>query len=141
MVEFAPVAVGGHGDILTIHTNGSANPTVALHGVASGVGAEIEVPLQFNSIPLGTTKTMLLTIYNVGVPGTVTFSTKINGPSYKIQTTSQNTCLAGIMPGHSCTLPVLFDPLSLGEHDDILTLTPTGGAAAPSTVHLHGSAD
>ena len=139
-VEFAPVAVGGHGDILTLHANGLVNPTVGLHGIASGVGTEMETPLEFGTIPSGTTETLLLTINNIGVAGTVTIGTKINGPSYKILTTSQNTCLAGIIAGQSCTLPVEFDPVAVGNHDDVLTLTPTGGAAA-STVYLHGIAD
>ena len=64
----------------------------------------------------------------------------INGPSYKILTTSQNTCLAGINAGQSCILPVEFDPVAVGNHNDHLTLTPSGGAA-PSTVYLHGTAD
>ena len=70
-VEFSPVAVGGHGDILTLSTNGSSNPTVALHGIASGVGTKMETPLEFGTIPFGTTEVLLLTIQNVGVPGTV----------------------------------------------------------------------
>ncbi len=138
-VQFAPVAVGGHGDILTLTTNGSSNPTVGLHGVASGVGTEMETPLQFGTIPFGTTEVLTLTVTNIGVPGTVTIGTAINGPSYKILTTSQNTCLAGITAGQSCTLPVEFDPATIGTHDDHLTLTPSAGAA-PSSVGLVGMA-
>jgi hypothetical protein len=65
--------------------------------------------------------------------------TKINGPSYKALTTAQNTCLAGISTGQSCVLPIEFDPVSVGNKSDILTLAPTGGAAA-STVNLIGTA-
>jgi streptogramin lyase len=138
-VEFAPVAVGGHGDILTLQTNGVSNPAVALHGIALGVGTEMETPLEFGTIPFGSTKVLLLTINNLGVGGDITIGTMINGPSYKILS-SQNTCLSGIRSRQSCTLPVEFDPVSVGKHDDVLTLIPTGGAA-PSTVYLHGSAD
>ena len=132
-VEFDPVAVGGHGDILTLQTNDSSNPTVALHGVASGVGTEMETPLEFGTISFGSTETLLLTINNIGVPETVAIGTQINGTSYKILTTSQNTCLAGITAGHSCTLPVEFDPVAVGNYDDILTLTPSGGGAASTS--------
>jgi Abnormal spindle-like microcephaly-assoc'd, ASPM-SPD-2-Hydin len=125
---------------LTLSTNGSSNPTVGLHGVASGVGTEMETPLEFGTIPFGTSTGAQLTITNIGVAGTVTIGAQINGPSYKILTTTQNTCLAGVTAGHSCTLPVEFDPVAVGNHDDVLTLTPTGGAA-PSTVYLHGIAD
>ncbi len=98
----------------------------------------METPLEFGTIPFGSTETLLLTISNDRVPGTITIGTKINGPSYKILTNSQNTCLAGISAGQNCTLPVEFDPVAVGNHDDFLTLTPTGGAA-PSTVSLHGN--
>ena len=101
----------------------------------------MQTPLEFGTIPLGTTEVLPLTITNIGVPGTVKVGTKINGPSYKILTTSENTCLAGIADGQSCILPVEFDPVvGIGKHNDILTLTPVGGAA-PSTVALKGTAD
>ena len=83
---------------------------------------------------------LLLTINNIGVAGTVTIGTKINGPSYKILTGPRNTCLGGITAGHSCTLPVEFDPVAVGNHDDVLTLTPSR-RRPPSTVYLHGIAD
>ena len=140
-VEFNPVTVGKHDDHLTLTpSSGAAPSTVYLHGAASGVGVEAEGPLAFGTIPFGTTEVLLLTINNIGVAGTVTIGTQINGPSYKILTTSQNTCLAGISAGESCTLPVEFDPVSVGNHNDHLTLTPSSGAV-PSKVYLHGTAD
>jgi len=105
-VQFNPFAIGPHDDILTLQINESGNATVALQGTASGVGAEMEAPLQFGTIPFGTTELLPLTITNIGVMGTVTIGTMINGPSYKILSTAQNTCLAGIRAGQSCTLPV-----------------------------------
>jgi hypothetical protein len=100
----------------------------------------METPLQFGTIPLGTTEVLTLTITNIGVPGTVMLATTISGPTYKILTTKQNTCLAGITAGQSCTLPVEFDPLEVGPHSEHLTLAP-GAGAAPSTVGLKGTAD
>ncbi len=88
-----------------------------------GVGAETS-SLQFGTIPFGSTEVLPLTITNIWVPGTVTVRTAINGPSYKILTTSQNTCQAGISAGQTCTLPVEFSPATAGVHGDILTLTP-----------------
>jgi hypothetical protein len=69
----------------------------------------------------------------------VTIGTAIDGPSYEILTTAQNTCLAGITAGQSCVLPVQFSPTSVGGHDHVLTLSPSSGAA-PSTVGLNGIA-
>ena len=140
-VEFIPYVVGTHNDILTLQTNGSTNPTVALDGLATGIGSELEVPLQFGTIPFGTTKILLLSITNVGLPGRVTFTAASNGPSYKVLTTEhqQNTCLVGIVAGQRCTLPIEFDPVDVGKHNDILTIIPSG--AASSTVSLQGFAD
>ena len=138
-VEFSPATVGGHEDILTLTPSVAvAASTVSLDGVASGVGAKI-TQLEFGTIAFGSTEVLPLTITNRGMPGTVTLSTAINGPSYKILTTAQNTCLGGITAGKSCILPVEFVPAALGAHDDILTLTPTGGAAK-STISLRGVA-
>jgi sugar lactone lactonase YvrE len=137
-VQFSPVVIGPHNDILTLQTNVSA-PTVGLKGVATGIGTEMEGPLEFGDIAFGTTKTIVLTITNSGVPGTVMVGTKINGPSYKVLATPENTCLAGITAGKSCTLPIEFNPLSVGVHDDRLTISSSAGTAA-ATVHLHGAA-
>jgi hypothetical protein len=141
-VQYSPVSVGYHDDILTLATNGGSNPTVSLQALATGVGAiESETPLQFGTVVLGvgSYNVLPLTIYNYGVAGTVTFGTSLNGPSYKVLTTAQNTCLSGIAAGQSCVLPIAFEPVSAGMHGDILTLTPSVGAAS-STAHLDGTA-
>ncbi len=133
-VEFSPVIVGAHDDLLTVLTNGPANFTVKLEGIASGVGSAIRV-LNFGTIPAYTTAVRFLIITNVGVPGTVTIGTAINGNSFTVLNTAANICVAGIAAGQSCTLPVEFLANSVGDHNEQLTLTPSGGAAA-SVVHL-----
>ncbi len=135
-VEFSPVVVGPHNDVLTVLTNGETNSTVQLQGVASGVTSAIRV-LNFGTIPADTTSVIPLTITNVGVPGTVTIGTAISGNSFTILTTAQNTCLAGIASGQNCVLPVEYLHTSVGAHNEQLTLTPSGGAAA-SVIHLDG---
>jgi hypothetical protein len=137
-VQFAPVAIGYHDDILTLQTNGPTYPTVALQALATGVGAlEDQTALQFGTIASGGSEDINLTIYNYEVAGIVSVNTSINGPSYNIITGggTENTCQFGISSGDSCTLPVEFDPVAVGYHDDILTITPTGGAAS-STINL-----
>ncbi len=133
-VEFSPVTMGTHDDLLTLLTNGPSNPTVKLKGVASGVGSPIKV-LEFGTIAAYTTAVRSLIITNFDVPGTVTIGTAIDGNSFTILTTAENTCLAGVASGQSCTLPVEFLANSVGAHNEQLTLTPSGGAAA-SAVHL-----
>ena len=90
----------------------------------------------FGTIPADTTS-VIPTITNVGVPGTVTIGTAISGNSFKVLTTAANTCQVGIASGQSCTLPVEFLASSAGAHNEQLTLTPSGGAA-PSVIHLDG---
>jgi hypothetical protein len=138
-IKFDPVVVGYHDDILTLTPSSVAVSMVKLDGFASGVGTKMQTSLQFGTIPFGATEVLPLTITNYGVPGTVLVGTSINGPSYRVLTTTQNTCRAGIGAGQSCILPIEFDPVAVGYHDDILTLTPSSGAV--SMVKLDGIAD
>ena len=74
-MEFNPVTVGNHDDHLTLTPSSGAAPSrVYLHGTASGVGVEAEGPLDFGTIPFGTTEVLPLTITNVGVVGSRTRS-------------------------------------------------------------------
>jgi len=106
--------------------------------------------MQFGSVASGSTKVLPLTVTNVGLPGgTVTIETAITVRSttrptttYQVLTTAQNTCLAGIAAGQSCTLPIEFAPTDAGVHDDLLTLTAIVGAdvhSSSTTVWLNGS--
>jgi hypothetical protein len=137
-VQFDPVAIGPRNDTLTLQTNGPTNPTVSLQGIASGIGVETEGPLLFGTVAFGSAEVLTLTVTNVGVSGAVSIGTTMKFPSYKVLTTTQNTCLNGIAAGQSCTLPVEFDPIAVGARVDILTLTPSTGAS--STVAMEGLA-
>ena len=106
---------------------------------ATGVYVQTATPLQFGTISSGTTEVLPLTVSNFGLPGTVTVGTSINGPSYTVLTTAQNTCQAGIAAGQSCNLPVQFDPIAVGIQNDTLTITPSAGPA-PANVALNGTA-
>jgi len=121
--------------------------TVKLHGRTAGLSLYNLTSdyLPFGSVASGSAEVMPLIIRNVGLPGTVTIGTTITVRSttrptttYTILTTSENTCLAGIAAGQTCTLPIEFAPTTSGTHDDLLTLTPfpAGGA---TTVWLNGS--
>jgi hypothetical protein len=136
-IEFDPVIVGEHPDILTITPSVGPVTTLPLTGAADGIGVEVETPLNFGAISFGTSKTLPLTVFNRGLPGTQTVSFASNDPSYTVLPGS--SCVTpGIGPTETCTVQVKFDPLSPGVHNGILTLTPTRGAA-PSTVELEGS--
>ena len=133
-VQFSPTLVGTYDDVLTLQTNGTANPALDLLGSASAGGLEVSgAPLQFGTIPYGSSAVLPLTITNYGLSGAVTVSATRSG-SYSVLTTAQNTCQAGVTAGHSCTLPVQFAPDSVGAHNGILTLSPSSGGSIPISV-------
>jgi hypothetical protein len=136
-VQFSPTSIAAnHDDVLTVQTN-EGNIAVNLAGASIGLsvfGGVSGAPLEFGSVASGSTEVETLTVTNVGLPGTVTIGTAIKagylaGP-YSVLTTAQNTCLAGIAPGQSCTLPIEFAPTYSGIHDDLLTLTPSAGGGS-----------
>ena len=147
-VRFAPTSIATHDGLLTVQTNGSAHPTVNLVESVRGLsvfGGANYAPLQFGTVSSGSTEVLQLTVTNIGIPATLTVGTAITVRSttyptitYTVLTTAQNTCLAGIASGQSCTLPVEFAPTSSGTHDDLLTLTPSAGGGSTS-VWLLGS--
>jgi len=139
-VRFSPTSAGTHDDILTLQTNGMANPVVNLGGIASAGALVVGgAPLQFGTVPYGSSAVLPLTITNYGLPGAVTVSAT-SSLSYSVLATAQNTCQAGVTAGHSCTLPIQFAPNSVGAHDGIVTLTPSsGGASIPVSVAGIGS--
>jgi hypothetical protein len=139
-VQFSPTSISAnHDDLLTLQTNGG-NLTVNLVGAANGLsvlGGVSGGSLHYGSISAGSTKVLMLTVTNVGLPGKVTVGTAVTigtaatpTTTYTVLATSQNTCLAGIAAGQSCTLPVEFAPTSSGTHDDLLTLTPSTGGGS-----------
>ena len=138
-IEFDPAVVGGHDNVLTLTPSVGPTSTVGLDGIANGVTALIETPLEFGAIAFGGNLTLPLTIHNTGVAGSPTVTFSVNGPSYQVIPGSQ-CATTGVMAGQSCTVQIEFDPVNVGVHNDILTVTPTGGAA-PSTVKLDGIAN
>ena len=105
-------------------------------GIAATTGAPVAQlstsKLSFGAIDFEDTKTFPLFVANIG-GGTLTVAPSISGPSYKI---ADSTCAAGVTPGNSCTLVVEYSPVSIGPHDDTLTVATNGGSP---TVGLFGS--
>ncbi len=113
--------------------------TPTLPFTATGV-YPVTSALQFGSIFVGATEVLPLTVSNFGLAGTATVGTSVNGSSYNVLTTAQNTCQAGIAAGQSCILPVEFDPVSIGTYDNALTLEASGSSSPSPTVALDGIA-
>jgi len=91
-------------------------------------------PLNFGSIPVGSTKTLPLGITNTG-NRTLVLSPYFKSPSYKISE-SPADCMKSIAPDAVCTLNVQFTALSVGDHTIALTLG--GNVAADKVLLLQG---
>ncbi len=137
-VTFAPLAAGFRHGSVSLPGGGHDITTTELSGfgIAATTGAPVAqlstTHMSFGAIDFGTTKTFPLFVANIG-GGTLTVAPSISGPSYKI---ADSTCAAGVTPGNSCTLVVEYSPVSIGPHDDTLTVATNGGNP---TVGLFGS--
>ena len=129
-VSFDPLTIGGKGDTLVITTSDPSSPLLI---PVSGTGTEVKLSatsIAFGSIPNRNTVTQSLTITNTGTV-TLTISTAVSGAQageFAVATTSANTCKSGVAAGKSCTLPVLFNPTTVGAASASLTLTTNGGS-------------
>jgi hypothetical protein len=129
-LEFTPSSVATHTVIVTVTTNGGANPTIICTGTATSDVSASTTALSFGTITHGTTLTKNITISNVGTIPTLTVSTAISGtnPGEFTVLTTGNTCGSGVTPGKSCTLPVKFSPAAAAAYSATLTVTTNGGA-------------
>ncbi len=93
-------------------------------------------PLNFGSIPLGTSKTLPLSITNQGNANLI-ISPYLESPSYKILSQNPAYCLGGTLPGRTCNVNIQFTALSEGPHTITLTLGSNG--ANDSNVLLEGA--
>jgi sugar lactone lactonase YvrE len=140
-VEYDPTAVGSNTGTLTITTNGGSSPTVALSGTATSDVSISPTSLAFGTIKHATTKTLNLTISNVGKIASLTVSGAISGSGsadFAVLSTG-NTCTSGVAPGKTCTLPIEFKPAAAAAYSATLTITTNGGANP--TVALTGTGD
>ncbi|MGO9085491.1 MAG: choice-of-anchor D domain-containing protein [Terriglobales bacterium] len=143
-VEFAPTAVGAASGTLTLTTNGGSSPAITLGGTATSDVSTTPAPptaLAFGTITHGTTKTLNVTVQNVGTISSLTVSTGISGTGaadFTVLTTG-NTCGSGVAAGKSCTLPVQFAPTAAASYSATLTVTTNGGQSP--AISLTGTGD
>ncbi|WP_161557437.1 choice-of-anchor D domain-containing protein [Acidisarcina polymorpha] len=97
----------------------------------------VPASLAFGSISYGSTLSLPLPVTNAG-SGSLTISPSIQGPSYKVLSSTPVGCLSATPSGATCTLTIEFAPVTIGPHDDSLTLT-TNGNSSP-IVLLNGTA-
>jgi hypothetical protein len=140
-LEFNAAVLGAETNSVTITTNGGANPVVTTTGTATTDVSISATSLAFGTITHGTTKTLDLTITNVGTLPMLTISTAISGanPADFAVLTTGNTCTGGVAAGASCTLPVEFAPAAAAAYTATLTVTTNGGTNP--VVTLTGTGD
>ena len=129
-VSFDPLTTGGKRDTLVVT---SSDPSTPLLVPVSGIGTEVELSttnIAFGDLPNRNTTTYNVTVTNTGTIA-LTISTAISGAQageFAVATTSANTCKSGVAAGKNCTLPVLFNPTTVGAASASLTLTTNGGS-------------
>jgi hypothetical protein len=138
IVKFSPTTIGGKKGTLVVESSDPASPLLAQ---ATGTGTSVKLSatsLSYGTITHGTTKTLDLTVTNVG-SSNLTISTAISGtnPTDFVVLTIGNTCTSAVAAGGSCTLPVEFKPAAAASYSATLTLT-TNGDSNP-TVSLTGT--
>ncbi len=118
----------------------TATPSGDLFLAGTNYSVEIQrshsAPLNFGSIPVGSTKTLALAVTNTG-NRTLIVSPYFESPSYTIFSQQPTDCLNAIDPGHDCSLNIQFSALTEGHHTITLTLGSNG--AKDSTVLLEGT--
>lgn len=129
-VAFDPTTIDGKTDTLVITSSDPASPLLV---GANGNGTEVVLSTTsaaFGSIPNRNTATYNVTVTNKGTVA-LTISTAISGAQageFAVATTSANTCKSGVAAGTNCTLPVIFNPTTVGAAAASLTLTTNGGS-------------
>jgi len=128
--RFNPLAGGQLTAAITITDNAYNvfGATESIYQVGTGLIDTSSTPgsLNFASISFGTTKTLNVTVSNIGAIPSLTVSPAISGAGFVVLTTG-NTCTTGVAPGKSCTLPIEFNPAVVGANSATLTVTTNGG--------------
>ena len=127
-MEFAPTEVGAASGTLTLTTNGGSSPVLPLTGTATTDVSATPNPLAFGTITHGTTKSLPITVTNVGTISSLTVSaTSIGGTNPAEFTVVTNGCSTGVAPTKTCTVTVKFAPAAALPYSATVTLTTNGG--------------
>ncbi len=146
-IEFSPYGVGIKNDTLTLTpSGGGAASTVNLMGIGGGTGLISETPIDFGTIPVGTTKVLPLTVLNqdivnplIGPEPSSVQSVTSSGSSFIVVGGPGQYC-GLIEPYFTCELYIRFAPTAVGDYTAVVTVTPESGSGAASMVTVHGTA-
>jgi hypothetical protein len=135
-VQFDPPAVGKHTNYLTLSSPSTASfRIVELQGLADGLGANSETPMNFLT-NVGTPQTLPLVLRNFGVPGLPTVS--VSFPNGAFSLVPGGSCTTtGVPQGQTCTLMIQFNPTTGGNYSGKIALKPSSGATSFVTVQAY----
>jgi hypothetical protein len=123
------------GDTATWETGGLKTVNLAaVAGAASNPDISVTTSIPFGSVTVGASKTMTLTINNVGAATLTITSITITGSQF-----SRGTYSGTIAAGSSATVDVTFSPTSTGAKSATLTIASNDPDEASVTVALSGT--
>ncbi len=148
-VEFAPSGVGARSSTVTLYGDvAGGQTTMALTGTGVAGAAVTLTPtsLSFPLTTLGSRSAVQnLVLANTGGAAVSVGSTTVTGADFA---TAANTCGATLGPQSSCTISVVFAPVTTGSRTGVLTVvggigtqtaTLSGTAQTPATDALSGT--
>jgi hypothetical protein len=140
-VVFAPAQLGSQTGVLTI-ADALRTQTVALSGtgVQPATLSANPVSLTFASQNVGVASApQTLTITNTGGVAAANVGFQITGANAGSFATGTTTCAATLAAGGSCTVQVIFSPLTAGGSVAALAISSSTLGAKPVTVALNGA--
>jgi hypothetical protein len=140
-VSFRPSAPGNATAAVSITDNAPGSPQTA---PLSGTGTIVKVSpstISFRNVQVGkSSNPRKITVTNVG-KATLTFTGKIAiGGADPSDFTQTNTCQGTLNGGASCSVSVVFSPLTTGQLTGTVLITDNGGGS-PQQVLLSGTGD
>jgi sugar lactone lactonase YvrE len=94
----------------------------------------------FGAVPAGGTAPVDFVISNPGFRPLTINSVALAGGSQGFSIVNPGIVGTSLAPGASATLTVAFNPLTIGDHADTLTITSNAGGIPSYQIELHGSA-
>jgi len=142
-VQFAPTAAATQSGTLSVYDVTRAQPqTVALSGTgiaAPAIGVN-PASLTFSSQQVGVASaSQTLTVENTGGSPMANVGFQFNGLSAASFTTGSTSCGATLAGGGSCTVQVIFTPISAGGATASLAVSSSTSGVAPVNVPLNGT--
>jgi hypothetical protein len=145
----APVAPGSFNANLLVSANlgnnATGNGNTTLTGSSLGLSVTPTPPLDFGTVPVGTTINYSTLINSfIGVTLTNNFASSITVTNIAPQTAGDftvvnNGCTFALSPGNSCNFDITFTPTVTSAESNNILVTYTGGPGSPFAIAVKGT--